>query len=289
MAPYTIHNGPAAVDADGDGQRPCARGSRCLESASVLQPDGRRTNEPALGYRTLCDSDRAFALTCIEALPGYYRELGGRIGDKQQGHGPRVSGSREAPIPVNPSVDELRVDLINIVASWTGRILHVARIVGEVDPDRPASHYTLEDVGRMCGTLAAHLDALLTLDAGPMTRFMPIGDADDLPDGTPIRRNHWTQTAQAIVDLSGADAALETFRLNARCRWFLGHTGKDEKIGGRCFACDQLDVLVRPDSAAGLQDHAECSACGARYFDAEYTMLLRAAYEAELARQQHAS
>jgi hypothetical protein len=281
----TIHSISAVDD---DGQRPCARGDRCAQ-ATVTITGGHRTIEPALGYRALCETDRDFALTCIEALPAYHQELGERIGDKGNTHGPKVSGSREAPIPINLSFDELRVELVNVIASWTGRVYRVANLTGTVDTDRPLTAYTDDPFRQMCETLGAHLDALLALPAESMTRFMPLADADDLPEDTPVHRNYWAGYAEAVLDLDGGGAALEVFRLNARCRWILGHTGKDEKIAGRCFACEQLDVLVRPDTSAGLEDHAECSACGTRYFGAEYTMLLRAAYEAELAKQRRAS
>lgn len=262
----------------GDEQRPCARGDRCAEAESINTGGGRRELHPALGYRAFCDTDRGLVLRCLEGLPGHHAELGDRIGDKVGTSGPKVSGSKNAPVPINLTVDELRVDLDNLITSWAERVYEVAHLVG-----------TARDFARMCEILGGHLDALLALPAEPMTRFIPLADADDLPDGTPIRRNHWAGYAQVVLDLSGADAGLEILRLNARCRWILGHTGKDQKITGRCFSCDQLDVLVRPDSAAGLADHAECSACGTRYFGAEYAMLLRDAYETELAKHKQAS
>ncbi|GAA3958060.1 hypothetical protein GCM10023085_45680 [Actinomadura viridis] len=292
----TIHSIPA--DRDDGGQRPCARGDRCI-NATVTFTGGQRIIEPALGYRALCDADREFTLRCLEQLPAYHRELGERIGDKSStGHGPKVSGSKNAPIPINLTFDTLRVELVNVISSWAGRIYRVAGLAGrETDrslEDRarygaPFAAYPDQPFEEMCETLAARLDALLALPAEPMTRTMTTVDADDLPEGTPVRRNHWTGTAEAILELDGGDAALEMFRLNARCRWTLGHTGKDEKIAGRCFSCDQLDVLVRPDLSAGLEDYAECSACGTRYFGAEYTNLLRAVYEAELDKLRHSA
>lgn len=280
--PYWIHSMPA--DLDEDGQRPCARGDRCA-SATITVVNGERVVEPARSYRTLCDADRGLALRCLEQLPAYYSELGDRIGEKSTSVGPKVSGSREAPIPINLSFDELRTELVDVIASWAGRVYRVANLTGTVDTDNRTAASAEGSFRAMCETLGAHLDALLALPAEPMARFLPLAEADKLPEGTPVHRNYWGGYAHVIVDLDGANAALEIFRLNGRCRWLLGHTGKDEKIPGRCFSCDQLDVLIRPDSSAGLMDHAECSACGARYFGAEYTMLLRAAYEAGLTKK----
>lgn len=286
---YKIHT----TTLDDNGQQPCARADRCLESTSIPGPDGRE-NQPTLGYRALCDSDRALALRCIEALPGHHWELGDRIGDRANSHGPKVSGSRNPPIPINLTFDELRVEMVNIIASWAGRIYHLAHLAG-IETERsladrarygaPLTANPQQPFTRMCETLAAHLDALLLLPPEPMTRILTLTDADDLPEGTPVHRDHWTGYAEALIDLSGADAARDMFRLNARCRWVLGHTSRDEKIPGRCLACDQLDVLIRPDSDAGLSDHAECTACGTRYVGAEYANLIRDAYEREIARQ----
>ena len=272
-------------DVDSDGQRACARGDRCLESTTVQQPDGTRARQPALGYRTLCDSDRTLLLTAVEALPGYYRELGDRIGDKTSGRGEKVSGSREAPIPVNVTVDELRVDLANIVASWTVRVEDVARLHGGVG-DRTTQAYTAAPFTAMCEVLAAHLDALLALDREPMTRFVTLHEARELQAaGVPGHVHPAGGYAEVTPDLCGADAALEMFRLNARCRWLLGYTSKDERIGGRCLSCEQLDVLIRPDGAAGIADHAECSACGARYLGDQYRLLMRDVYEQAIAQE----
>jgi hypothetical protein len=284
----TVHG-----DVDDDGQRACARGDRCIEAEAGWE-DGHRVFYPAMGYRAFCDSCRGFVLRCLEQFPAYYTELGDRIGDKATGHGPKVSGSRTAPLPLNLTVDSLRVDMVNLVASWAARVHVVARLA-PIDTDR-----SLEDrvrygaplianvdgpFTRMCETLGSHLDALLALGPEPMTRFIPIEEADELGGDMWVLRHHHAGYAETVPELSGADAGLEVIRLNARCRWLLGYTGKDEKIAGCCFACEQLDVLVRPDGAAGLADYAECSACGTKYFGAEYQLLMRDAYERELAGQ----
>lgn len=291
MSTIHIHDAQPVGD---DGQRPCARGERCMEAESVRQADGRYTLTPALGYRAFCVSDREFVLRCVEDLPRYFTELGDRIGDKATGQGPKVSGSRNSPILINLTVDELRVEMVNLVSSWAGRVYRVANLTG-IDTERSLADrvrygaqltaYVDDAFNRMCETLGAHLDALLALDTEPMTRYMTVAEADELPDDVPVHRNYWAGYAEACLDRSGADAGLEIIRLNGRCRWILGYTGKDEKIAGRCFSCDQLDVLVRPDSSVGLMDHAECSACGTRYFGAEYANLLRDTYERELAKQ----
>lgn len=294
MGRNRVHSQP--TDA-GDEQRPCARGERCL-AATITVEKGKRTHAPTLTYRTFCPADRNAILHTIEELPGYYQELGDRAGDKTAGTGPKVSGSRAAPLPINLTFDSLRVDMTGIVASWATRI-YVEKGLTGVQTDRslwgrawfgaPLTAYSDGPFQRMCETLAGYLDTLLALGPEPMSRFLTIEEAAKLPEGTPGRVHPHAGYAEVFLDLSGADAGREVFKLAARCRFLLGYTGKAEKIPGRCFGCEMVDVLVRPDSAAGLVDFAECSACGQRYLGAEYTNLMRDVYEREVQRRREAS
>lgn len=285
MGRYWVHSQPEEPGASDDGQRPCARGERCAGATSVRQPDGKYKQVPTLGYRAFCDRCRDMILRCLEQIPDYHRDLRAMIGDKGQGTGPKVSGSRSAPLPINLTVDALVTDLVDIVASWAGRVSLVAGLHG-TDADRRLRAYADQPVKRMCLSLVAHVDVLLGLGPQPMTRFLSLADAATLPAGTPGRVHPNAGYVEVLLDLDGAAAGLEFAGLNARCRSALGLTAKDEKINGRCFACEQRDVLVRPDGSAGRMDHAECRACGAKYFGADYTLLMRQAYEQAIADQQ---
>lgn len=283
MGRYWLHTIPDTVD--DEGQRECARGERCLAGTSIRLADGSRRVQGAFGYQAFCRIDRSFILQCLEQFPGYWRDLRAMLGEKGRGHGEKVSGSRTAPLPVNLTVDSLMDELVLVTASWAGRVAVLADL-HSIDVDRPLRAYAEEPFIDMCEVLGAHLDAFLGLAAEPMHRFLPLADADDLPDGTFISRNFYGGYAQATLELSGASGGLEVIRLNGRCRWLLGLTGKDEQIAGRCFACEKVDVLVRPDGSAGLVDYAECSACGTHYTGTEYTNLMRSVYEQVLADQQ---
>lgn len=287
---YRIHSTPGSVETS-EGQRPCARGDRCLQSTAVRGDDGSWQRQPALGYRTFCEMDRAFLLSCIEQIPSYYAQLADRIGDKTPGKGPKVSGSRATPFPINLTVDELQNEIVIVVASWTGRVDLVADL-HRVDTDRPLRANALEPLTLMCETLAAHIDVLLALGPEPMTRFVTLTEAAEYAAaGVPGHVHPSAGYAEVAPDLSGAEAGLELAKLTARCRWLLGLTSKDEKVGGRCLnpACELLDVLVRPDGAAGLADFVECSACGAQYTGEQYKLLMRDVLEQAVTQQKEAS
>jgi hypothetical protein len=285
MGRYRVHSQQDEPGADDEGQRACARGERCASATSVRQADGSYKQQPALGYRAFCDRCRDMVMRCVEQMPGYLTDLRAQLGDKGRGSGPKVSGSRSAPLPINLNVEALVTDLVDMVASWAGRVALVAGLFG-VDADRRLRAYPDMPVQRMCEQLAVHLDVLLGLGPQPMTRFVTMEDAAKLPPGTPGRVHPFAGYAEVVIDLDGADAGLEFARVNSRCRFVLGLTGAAEKIGGRCFSCEQIDVLVRPDGSAGLADYAECSACGTKYFGAEYKLLMRDVYEREMTKQQ---
>lgn len=282
---YRIHTMPDIVD--DDGQRPCARGERCASSTMVRQSDGSYERQPARGYRAFCDACRGQVLRAIEQIPGYHKNLRDEMGEKQSGAGPKVSGSRSAPIPVNVTYEALATEIVDLVASWAGRVAVVAGLFGS-DSDRRLRAYADEPLKRMSATLAAHVDALLGLDPEPMTRFMTIADAATLPLGTVGRVHPNAGYVEAVLDLGGADAGLEFLELNGRCRWILGLTGKDVDIRVPCPipSCGLLGFVVRPDGSDGLADYALCRACRTTFVGAQFANLMRDAYEREIARQQ---
>jgi hypothetical protein len=144
----------------------------------------------------------------------------------------------------------------------------------------------------MCESLGAHLDVLFALGPEPMTRFVSLAEAAEYAAaGVPGHVHPAAGYAEVAPDLSGAEAGLELAKLTARCRWLLGLTSKDQKVGGRCLnpACELLDVLIRPDGSAGLADFVECSACGDRYTGDQYKLLMRDVYEQVVAQQKEAS
>lgn len=272
----------------GEEQKHCARGERCAAGIPVRQDDGTIRTEGAFVYRTFCEPDRSIIVTSLEALPDYYRRLGKQIGQKAANGGEKVSGTKAPPLEIRLDVDSLMVDIVVTAASWAERVDAVADLSGTATNRVRGVFAPPKAVKDICELLGKHVDALLALGEEPMTRFMSLPDAEDLPPEVPVRRHYDAGYAEALPNLSGAEAGLELLRLNSRCRWLLGDVGADQEVPVPCWNenCGLKGTVFRPDGAAGLADYAECRACGEKYFADRYVLLMKQVYEREIAKQQ---
>ena len=265
-----IHSDPSADDGywNGEGaQRPCARGRWCASRDA--------NGEPALGPRALCSTDRDFLVSAIERLPEMYTELYLRLGEKGAGGDSlRVSGgAKTPPVPINLGTDALMRRMVDVLSSWDERVRFVARLAGP-DTNEGRRRRAGVAVDAMCRTLAAHVDALLALEAEPMARDMDISGHPRLPEdavGVVHTSAGWISYQ---TDLDGGDAATEIFALHALCRSRLGLTRKSVLLRSRCWDCDASGKLVREDGAAGLEDGVTCRACGTEYMGERLARLM---------------
>ncbi|WP_141575931.1 hypothetical protein [Actinomadura sp. WMMA1423] len=253
-----------------DDRRPCARGTRCI-SAAIVRENGRTLHQPALGYRTLCDADRAGLMRTIIALPGLYDVANSMLGDHpapQHGADARPTGRPTPPSLVNTGMDELMRTIYHVAASWYER----------VDAAAGGGGFTTAQIGRMnqqtairamAWFLAKHVDALLALGAGEMVRYISLQAADELPDDVMVIRHYAAGYATSYPALGGGDASNEFFDLAARARRRLGLTGSDVDLPVPCTQpdCGERGHMVRPDGVVGLEDYAICRSCGHRYED----------------------
>ncbi|MGI5201681.1 hypothetical protein ACQEU6_08875 [Spirillospora sp. CA-108201] len=253
-----------------DDRRPCVRGTRC-DSAMIVWENGHTLRLPALGYRTLCDADRAGLKRTIIALPGLYDVANSMLGDHpapQHGADARPTGRPTPPTLVNTGMDELMRTAYHLVASWYERVDTVAGGRG----------YTTAQTGRlnhqaaireMAWCLAKNIDALLALRPAEMVRYISLQAADELPDGEMVRRHYAAGYATWFPAMDGGDACNELMDLAARARRRLGLTGSDVDLPVPCTQpdCGERGHMVRPDGAVGLEDYAVCRSCGHRYED----------------------
>lgn len=270
---------PALTDSQDEQQR-CGRGGHC--TSPEINPDGER--RPALTYQAFCTSDRDAVGRAIRALPGLFADLAQTLGERRRGDGPRVSGSQPAPpLPINLAVDARIRETILIVSSWDERVRTVARLSG---PDTEASRHRRDQpaLARMASTLAAHLDALLALPAEPMMRAVTLEQAALHAVAGRLGVVHVSgEWAEVILDLAGVDAGLELLALERRCLHLLGWTPQHEDLPVACWDCS-LKTVRRRDGAAGLEDRASCSGCGALYEDERYRLLMGEVYDQRVAR-----
>ncbi|GAA0969890.1 hypothetical protein GCM10009555_017810 [Acrocarpospora macrocephala] len=225
-----------------DGTRPCARDQRC--SAATIDPDtGKR--EPAWSPRPLCDTDRDALQFVITQFPRMYVRLHQQLlvtGAGSAG-GPKVSTSKSAPIPLNTSADELLRLLVATLVSWEERVRDVARL-SPLDTENSRRRRDSVAVDQAVKILTPRVDALIALQAEPMMR-----------DGE-------------VVEMGGADAALELFHLHWRCRAALTDGDAPARPLSTPCACG-LRQLVEVVDWEGRPDGAKCRSCRAEYSQQE--------------------
>ena len=239
-------------------QRPCARAQRCRSSETTISDDGETVTTPALGYDTFCQADRNAIARALGAIPELWVRVHQELPVKAPG-GEHVTMSRTAPVPPNLAADALLREVSAVLCSWDEAVRLAA---GLTLPDTQLARQRRDApvIAASVRTLTAHLDRLLALPLGPMSRSFELHDLEKIPEGCFGRTNTIGGYAEVTVDLSGADAGEEILGLAYRCRAFLGETRMVERLEAPCPdpTCDSF-TLVR---VQGSEYSAECSACG---------------------------
>jgi hypothetical protein len=257
-----------AGDYTGSGeQRLCAQGDWCR---GYRIEDGKRL--PALTPRPFCEPCTRLIAKNLDEIPERFAQLHAELGNKGQA-AERVSGTREAPVPVRLDIDALMREIITVLASWDERVRQTA---GLTFPGTGATRRRRDGtaVTGYVETLALRLSALLTLQAEPMRRDIPLGEVR--PGDTGVVHVS-AEYASVNRELSGVDAGLEILTLHRRCRAKLAETRRRDHLDVPCPGCDALG-LERDDGS----DHAaECTQCGRQLTPDQYEMWTRqlAAYE----------
>jgi hypothetical protein len=237
-----IHSGPGEADTSGSE---CARGEWCSGAVMARQPDGTMKRQPARTPRNFCEACRSRIGTCLEEMPSAYGRLAAEIGEPSRtGHAVRIPpGPR---LPIRADVDALMRLAAESLLSWEERVRDVARLT-PLDTALSRQRGTQEAVTAAVRLLAAHLDVLLGLEAGPMTRP---GEHD----------------AVILASLSGADAGNEILHLHYRCRSLLGETRTQPEAfdGIPCRECEDM-ALERAEPPSDPEQeamHSRCASCG---------------------------
>jgi hypothetical protein len=250
-----------------DGGRPCARGEHC--AARTTKPEsGDRVVVPAATYRTFCEADRGMIRDCLNELPGRYRQLGKRFGDRGGPNGPRVSGGGYAPgQPYNLGIDALQRQIAEIILSWDERVRTPTRL-----SDLSAAGIA-DAVDIACGVLVAHVDVLLGLERDGMYRSEDISRVEQIPEDA-IAYVHldagWIWYA---ANYGGREAGIEVLNLHHRSISRLGLTPQHQNLITRCWQCGERK-LRRHDGTAGLADHVECLRCREQYLGSRLASLM---------------
>ena len=256
-------------DEDGEGSTPCACDRFCGERDYQ--------GHPQLGPRSFCDTDHRRIGEAITRLPETYAELRLLLpvtGQQEE----RVTGSREAPIPVNLDVDAFMRQVVHVACSWEDQVRAAVRLADLPDGRRRDG----VALAQACRTLAAHLTPLLALPAETKTRYVPPSKRDDLPPGSwwaDTAGDTWTHT-----DMDGTAAGLEFLQLHGRARGILGLTRQRRRITEvPCDGCRGKTLVQSEAKAGGWEPLVRCTACPMSYGGANYDLLLGRVYQVQLA------
>ncbi len=284
-------------DSDSGGQ-PCACGRRCAEADYA--------SNPQMGPRTFCATDTHHIGAVIRGLPGMYTELSLKLAKDGRNGDERVSGSRDAPVPVDLEVQAFMRHVILCALTWEELVRQAAGLSnpdlcplcrGEGDIQGRGCRTCQGDgvirtrdgaaLQRACVLLGGHdherpgyLATLLGLEPAPVTRPVP-GDTElrELEPGTVIRIDS-AGDAWERKDRGGADAGLEFLKLNGRARGILGLTLQRRRVTVRCDGCSGLTLVQREALGGGWEPVVRCTACPQTYLGAEFEAVMGREYKA---------
>ena len=230
----------------------CFSGRRCR---NAVRDDTTGKREPAVIDKPagFCDGCRMRVLRAYEAVSLDYQQLCDMVGDKTQGSGPRVSGTREAPMPLNGTVLALRSTLSEFcevsVCLVAGKLRIAPRArhrgIGYPVHDEPCIHQCRD-------IIPANLDLLL--DAGEQE--FQVWDN--------------TGTVYQTGKYDGLTAATLLLRTHQQIENLLG-TG--ERRTTLAMPCPVHDCGSKTLGVTNGETDVSCLACGGRWTDREYQWL----------------
>ena len=253
----------------------CARAERC---SSATTSDGQ---DPVPAWADLpspfCRKDTGRVCRSLADMPRRYVALRLAIGQKPRlGEDSRVTGSRDAPIPLRLDIDALIRDMLLILVSWEERVAETADLTR---PSAALSRHRRDEIAVPAAvrTLAPRVDILFALAAQPMMRVKPIPAREKVPDWAAGLAAASTAGfvhpgggyVTADIPLAGPDAGLEILNLGDRCRRALRETTPPPLLldGIPCRRCEHLALTAAPEP----EWKSECSQCGDLLSQAEYS------------------
>jgi hypothetical protein len=151
-----------------DSGNPCSRiPSELCDGSRIIWDDSKTSRrEPMRTSRSFCDPCRSRIIACLEELPPAYSRLAAALGDA-----PKTGQAVKVPFgpaePIRAEIDALMRVTAVILHGWEFRVRRSRLALASRDtPDilDPAS------VAKAAETAATHIDVLLALQPGWMTR-----------------------------------------------------------------------------------------------------------------------
>jgi hypothetical protein len=275
---------------DQAGMTPCARENRCEERDYA--------GNAQLCPRAFCETDSGYIRRAVTGMPRTYVDLHGLLARSEQAE-ERVSGSREAPMPLAADVEAFMREIVHVTLTWEERVRAVARLSDYPDGHRRDS-VALDHACRV--TLGRNLDALLSLEPSSFWRPVTRKRVDEIieergGDGATALGSamHWWRLqpvgydvagdAWEKITLDGTGAGLEFLNLAGRARGMLGLSRQRRRITE--VRCDNRDcngkTLVQYEAHdGGWEPRVRCTACPNTYIGASYDLLMSRVYRVQL-------
>ena len=260
-------------DADYGGT-PCACGRQCAERDYQ--------GNAALCPRAFCLTDRDWIGRAIAGLPESYARLSlllPRSGQASE----RVSGSREAPIPVAAGVEAFMREIVHVACSWEEQARAVARM-SDYPAGRRRDGKALADACRTLGP-DGHLDALLSMGPEPKSRYASPARIAELADSDPGLVLFFDTAGDAweFVEMDGTDAGLEFLALAGRARGMLGLTRQRRRVTEVCCdGCGALTLVQHEARDGGWEEVIRCTNCPRSYAGAQFALISGRIYQVQM-------
>jgi len=240
----------------------------------------------------------------IERLPETYAELSLKLVKSQQQE-EKVSGSREAPVPVDLEVQAFMRHIVLVALTWEDLVRAVARLsdpdecpecegegilegwdcqacqgTGSVKSrDGAALRRACELLGGQHGRGDGHLSELLAL--GPSDTLRPVkGSAKlaELEPGSVIRIDS-SGDAWQRREMDGTAAGVEFLKLHSSARGMLGLAPRSRRVAVRCETtgggCGSFGTIKQRETPGGdWESVARCSECPKVYIGDEFENLM---------------
>lgn len=288
-------------DDEESGSTPCACGRHCAERDYL--------GNPALGPRSFCDSDRSHIGAAIRGLPQVYAEMSLRLAKSGQ-QDERVSGSREAAVPVDLETETFMRHIVLVALTWEEIVRSAFGLSnpdlclscdGDGERDGAGDCPACQGSGvirwrdgaalqRACVLLGGedrdrtgYLLPMLSLESGQVIRPVPGSRRlAELKPGTVVSIDSagdaWVQG-----EMNGTGAGLEFLALNGRARGMLGLSRQRRRIGEvPCDGCRGKTLVQCEAKAGGWEPVVRCTACATAYTGAAYDLLMARVYQVQL-------
>jgi hypothetical protein len=258
-----------------DAGTPCACGRRCAESDYQ--------GNAALCPRAFCLTDRDWIGRAIFKLPETYASLALLLPRSEQA-GERVSGSREAPIPVAADVEAFMREIVHVAVSWEDQVRAVARLSDYPD-GRRRDGKALADACRTLGP-DGQLDTLLSLLPESKVRYAPPWRIAELAESDPDVILHFDTSGDAweTVKKDGTAAGLEFLAITGRARGMLGLTRQRRRITELpCDGCSAPTLVQYEARDGGWEEAVKCTNCPNAYTGLQFGHFMGRVYAVQVA------